>query len=124
MTSVTDAESRFLENVPTEISEVLDWYRDGQSRAPASQVLLHFAGKFLGALYEDGAVVPETLSASAPEILALLLLQHRGVLKAPARGSIWVSRSAAWLFTELKTLSTLIDSVCNLRCRLLTVRCN
>jgi hypothetical protein len=26
--------------------------------------------------------------------------------------------------TELKTLSTLIDSVCNLRCRLLIVRCN
>jgi len=77
VTSVADAENRFLENVPAEISEVLDWYRETKSRAPANPVLLEFAGKFLGAIYEDGAVVPKTLSTSAPEILALLMLQHQ-----------------------------------------------
>lgn len=85
---MTDAESRFLENVPTEISQVLDWYRDGQSRASATPVLLEFAGKFLGAIYEDGAVVPETLSASAPEILALLMLQHQ---RSPQSAGAWLN---------------------------------
>jgi len=80
---VTDAESRFLENVPTEISEVVDWYRDRQSRTAASQVMSDFAGKFLGAMYLDGAVVPETLSASAPEILALLMLQYQASPQSP-----------------------------------------
>ena len=85
---VTDAESRFLENVPTEIGELLDWYHDEQSRAPASQVLLDFAGKFLGAMYEDGAVIPETLSAPAPEILALILLQHQ---RSPQSTGAWLN---------------------------------
>ena len=67
MTRVTDAESRFLDHVPTEISEVLDWYRDGPVESPCCPVLLEFAGKFLGAIYEDGAVAPVTLSATAPE---------------------------------------------------------
>jgi tetratricopeptide (TPR) repeat protein len=88
VTTVTDAESRFLESVPTEISEVLDWYRDRQPRTAASQVMSDFAGKFLGAMYQDGAVVPETLSASAPEILALLLLQHRG---SPQSAGAWLN---------------------------------
>jgi tetratricopeptide (TPR) repeat protein len=88
VTSLTDAESRFLEDVPTEISDVLDWYRDRQSRTAASQVMSDFAGKFLGAIYQDGAVVPETLSASGPEILAPLLLQHRG---NPQSAGAWLN---------------------------------
>ena len=88
MISATDAESRFLKNVPTEISEVLDWHRDRQSRTDASHAMSDFAGKFLGAMHQDGAVVPETLSASAPEILALLLLQHRG---SPQSAGAWLN---------------------------------
>jgi len=34
VTRVTDVESRFLDHVPTEISEVLDWYRDGPVESP------------------------------------------------------------------------------------------
>jgi len=83
-----DAESRFLKNVPAEISEVLDWYRDGQSKAAASQRMADFAGKFLGAMYEDGAVIPETLSAPAPEILALILLQHQ---RSPRSTGAWLN---------------------------------
>jgi hypothetical protein len=48
---VTDTARRFLE-------DVLDWY-------PAQDI--SDFGKFLGALYEDGAVVPDTLQVSAPE---------------------------------------------------------
>ena len=77
MTTTTDAENQFLENMPGEIKEVLHWYADGQSRIPASKSVAEFAGRFLGGIYEDGAVVPRDLSASAPEILALTLLQHR-----------------------------------------------
>jgi tetratricopeptide (TPR) repeat protein len=77
VTTTTDAENQFLENMPGEIKEVLHWYADGQSRIPASKSVAEFAGRFLGGIYEDGAVVPRDLSASAPEILALTLLQHR-----------------------------------------------
>jgi hypothetical protein len=34
VTRVTDAESRFLDHVPTEISEVLEGYRDGPVESP------------------------------------------------------------------------------------------
>jgi len=57
----------FLATFRPEISEVLDWSRDGPVESPCCPVLLEFAGKFLGAIYEDGAVAPVTLSASAPE---------------------------------------------------------
>jgi hypothetical protein len=36
-----------------------------------------FAVRLLGGMYEDGAVLPTILLASAPEVLALVLLQHR-----------------------------------------------
>src|SRR6202021_2988875 len=42
-----------------------------------SQSIADFAGRFLGSMYEDGAVLPTNLSASTPEVLALVLLQHR-----------------------------------------------
>jgi tetratricopeptide (TPR) repeat protein len=77
VTTVTDAENQFLENVPGEIKEVLRWYADGPSRIPAREGMTGFAGQFLGAMCEDGAVVPTNLSASAPEVLALILVQHR-----------------------------------------------
>ena len=64
---MTDAESRFLDHVRTGISEVLDRYRDGPVESPCCPVLLEFAGKFLAAIYEDGAVAPVTLFATAPE---------------------------------------------------------
>ena len=77
MTTTTDGENQFLENMPGEIREVLHWYADGQSRIPASKSVAEFAGRFLEGIYEDGAVVPTDLPAPAPEILALTLLQHR-----------------------------------------------
>ena len=77
VTTATYAESQFLENMPGEIKEVLRWYADGQSRVPASEKTAEFAGRFLGGMYEDGAVLPTNLAASAPEVLALALLQHR-----------------------------------------------
>jgi hypothetical protein len=58
------AKTDFLRTFRPNSSEVLDQYRDGTSRAPARPALLAFAGKFLGAIYEDGALVAETLSAS------------------------------------------------------------
>ena len=86
--TTTDAENRFLENMPGEIMEVFQWYADARSRVPASQRLAEFAERFLGGMYEDGAVVPTNLSASAPEVLALALFQHRA---SPLSAAAWLN---------------------------------
>jgi tetratricopeptide (TPR) repeat protein len=76
VTTAIDGENRFLEHMPGEIKEVLQWHADAQRVSPR-QSLANFAGRFLGGMYEDGAVLPRDLSVSAPEVLALALLQHR-----------------------------------------------
>jgi tetratricopeptide (TPR) repeat protein len=88
VTSATDADNQFLEHMPGEIKEVLHWYADGQSRVPASESMTEFAGRFLGGMYEDGAVVPTNLSASAPELLALTILEHRA---SPLSTGAWLN---------------------------------
>jgi tetratricopeptide (TPR) repeat protein len=77
VTTAAQGENQFLEHMPGEIKELLQWYADARSSVPASQSVTEFAGRFLGAMYEDGAVLPTNLSTSAPEVLALALLQHR-----------------------------------------------
>jgi tetratricopeptide (TPR) repeat protein len=74
--------------MPGEIKEVLHWYARGQSRIPAGKSVAEFAGRFLGGIYEDGAVIPTALSASAPEVLALTLLQHR---TSPLSAGAWLN---------------------------------
>ena len=88
MTTATDAENQFLQHMPGEIKEVLQWYADGHSKARASENMTEFAGQFLGGMHEDGAVVPTNLSASAPEVLALTLLQHR---TSPLSAGAWLN---------------------------------
>lgn len=88
MTTATDAENQFLQHMPGEIKEVLQWYADGHSKARARESMTEFAGRFLGGMYEDGAVVPTNLSASAAEVLALTLLQHR---TSPLSAGAWVN---------------------------------
>jgi len=46
------------------------------NEAPARDIA-KFAGKFLAALYEDGAVVPDTLQISAPETLKPTMRRRR-----------------------------------------------
>jgi tetratricopeptide (TPR) repeat protein len=83
-----DAQNRFLENMPGEIIEVLQWYADARSKVSASQGMAEFAGRFLGGMYEDGAVLPTNLATSAPEELALALLQHR---TSPLSAGAWLN---------------------------------
>jgi tetratricopeptide (TPR) repeat protein len=86
---VTDVENQFLENMPGEIQEVLSRNADARSRAlVASQSMADFAGRFLGGMYADGALLPTNLSASAPEVLALVLLQHR---TSPRSTGAWLN---------------------------------
>jgi len=85
---VTNAENQFLENMPDEIKELLRWHADAQSRGRTSQSIADFAGRFLGGMYEDGAVLPTNLSASAPDVLALVLLQHRS---SPRSTGAWLN---------------------------------
>jgi tetratricopeptide (TPR) repeat protein len=86
--TAADAQDRFLENMPGEIMEVLQWNADAQSKVSASQGMAEFAGRFLGGMYEDGAVLPTKLSDSAPEVLALALLQHR---TSPLSAGAWLN---------------------------------
>src|ERR1700722_5084067 len=74
--------------MPGEVKEVLQWYADGRSSVPAGQSIADFAGRFLGGMYEDGAVLPSNLSASAAEVLALTLLQHR---TSPRSTGAWLN---------------------------------
>jgi len=83
-----DAQNRFLENMPGEIIEVLQWHTAARSKVSASQRMTEFAGRFLGGMYEDGAVLPINLSVSAPEVLALALLQHR---TSPLSAGAWLN---------------------------------
>src|ERR1700728_1804343 len=64
--TTADIENQFLEDMPGEIKGVLRWHADAQSRSPASQGMVDFAVRLLGGIYEDGAVLPTNLSASAP----------------------------------------------------------
>jgi len=74
--------------MPGEIKELLQWYADARSSVPAGQSMADFAGRFVGGMYEDGAVLPTNLSASAPEVLALALLQHR---TSPRNSGAWLN---------------------------------
>jgi len=88
VTTTADAENKFLEDMPGEIKEVLKWYADARSSVPAGHNMADFAGRFLVAMYEDGAVLPTNLSASAPELLALVLMQHR---TSPRSTGAWLN---------------------------------
>ena len=57
MTTTADAENKFLEDMPGEIKEVLKWYADARSTVAAGHNMADFAGRFLGAMHEDGAVL-------------------------------------------------------------------
>jgi tetratricopeptide (TPR) repeat protein len=88
VTTTVDTENRFLDDMPGEIKEALQWHADAQSRVSPSQSMADFAGRFLGGMYEDGAVLPTDLSASAPEVLALVLQQHR---TSPRSTGAWLN---------------------------------
>jgi hypothetical protein len=88
VTTAAQGEKQFLEHMPGEIKELLPRYADARSSVPVGQIVTEFAGRFLEAMYEDGAVLPTNLSASAPEVLALALLQHR---VNPQSTGVWLN---------------------------------
>ena len=92
MSTVIDIESRFLKDVPTEISDVLSWFSVEQARGVPSDQLKDFASRFLAAMHDDGAVVPETRQDSAPGALALLLLHH---VRSPKSAGAWLNLGLA-----------------------------
>lgn len=58
MIGAADIPSRFLGEAPPEIRDVLDWFKVGQAREVPSPRLAEFAENFLGAMHDDGAVLP------------------------------------------------------------------
>jgi hypothetical protein len=83
-----DMPSRFLGEAPPEIRDVLDWFNVGQAREIPSPRLAEFAERFLGAMHDDGAVLPEITPDSAPQTLALVLLHHT---KSPESAGTWIN---------------------------------
>lgn len=75
--TVTDTESRFLEDFPSEIREVLDWYGAGHSLQAPGLEMSKFAAKFVGTMLDDGAVIPLSSGVSPAMTLALVLVHHR-----------------------------------------------
>jgi len=91
VTSTADAESRFLVDAPAEIRDVLDWPEAGERQRTRGQ-MTEFAGKFLDAMHDDGAVIPETPGVSAAQMLALVLLHHR---RNPENAGAWLNLGLA-----------------------------
>jgi len=89
--SARDGESRFLVHAPPEIRDLLDWYRVEPARKPASPETIEFAASFLGAMAEDGAIIP-THAAPPAETLALTLLHH---LNNPRNAAAWLNLGLA-----------------------------
>ena len=92
MSTATDMESRFLGDVPKEIKDVLDWFSVGHARGVPPPDLTEFAGKFLAALHDDGAVLPEITEDSALKTLALVLLHHAN---RPESAGAWLNLGLA-----------------------------
>ena len=80
--------SEFLEDVPAEIRDLLDWYGAGRPQAPPTQQMIEFASHFLGAIHEDGAVIPMNIAVSAPHMLGLILFHH---LRSPGDTGAWLN---------------------------------
>ena len=92
MNAVTDMESRFLEDVPTEIRDVLNGYHVEQTRGVPSDQPQDFASRFLAAMHDDGAVLPEIHEGSVPRTLALVLLHHA---RSPKSAGAWLNLGLA-----------------------------
>ena len=87
VTGAADMPSRFLEDAPTEIRDVLDWFAMGQARVvPPSHLT-----EFLGALHDDGAVSELTTLSLIPEAWSSLPI---GRLNSLATAGETVDRTA------------------------------
>jgi len=85
---VTTIGSAFLDDVPVEIQDLLNWYGTGQPQAPPIQQMIEFASHFLGAIHEDGALIPMNIAVSAPHMLGLILLHH---VRSPDDTGAWLN---------------------------------
>ena len=85
-------ESRFLEDVPTEVRDVLSWFNVEQPQCAPSGQLRDFAGRFLAAMHDDGAVLPEMHEELTPQTLALVLIHH---VRSPKSAGAWLNLGLA-----------------------------
>ena len=92
MSTVIDMESRFFQDVPTEVRDVLSWFSVEQPQGAPSDQLRDFAGRFLAAMHDDGAVLPEMREELTPQTLALVLLHH---VRSPKSAGAWLNLGLA-----------------------------
>ena len=59
---------------------------------PPTSVETEFAGEFLGAMHDDGAVLPEIRADTALQTFALVLLHH---VKSPESAGAWLNLGLA-----------------------------
>src|SRR6516225_1131810 len=89
-TKLLQIESEFLRDAPSEIQAILAWFHEGAERARLSDQMEHFAGGFLAALYDDGALFP--MSKNAAWLLAMVLTQHQ---RNPTQPIAWLNLGLA-----------------------------
>ena len=92
MNTVVDMESRFLEDVPTEVRDLLSWFSVEQPQGAPSGQLRDFSSRFLAAMHDDGAVLPEMHEELTPQTLALVLLHH---VRSPKSVGAWLNLGLA-----------------------------
>lgn len=63
--------------MPPQVKAVPHWYGAGRPPGVPNRDMIEFAGKFLRALRDDGAVVPETSAPSAPLTHSPAVVQKR-----------------------------------------------
>ena len=93
---------------------MLDWFNVGKARGVPPQHLTDFAGKFFGAMHDDGAVLPKVTADSAVQRLRSCFCTTQRAKKAPAHSSTWVLPSAGWLLPDPRPRAV-IDGVCATR---------
>ena len=65
----------FLSDMPREIESVLSWFRRGADRGDLTKATEEFVSGFLGAVHDDGALIP-ILKMYPPELLGKALTHH------------------------------------------------
>ena len=91
MNAADGMESRFLEDVPTEIRGVLNGYNVERTQGVPADQPKDFASRFLAAMHDDGAVLPE-IREDPPRTLALVLLHH---VRSPESAGAWLNLGLA-----------------------------
>lgn len=82
---------RFLEDPPSEVGRLLEWFDAGAKAGERDGDLEGYASAFLGALVQDHAVIPP-MDVHPPKLLAWVLTHH---IRSPENSAAWLNLGLA-----------------------------